>query len=147
MLAAGKWFAGVVPTGIALGALLGAAVDPHMKEAPAPFWRLGGENVFTASSGPIAFAAGPDDLSPAGGYRPDLDYDAEARGSLIPASELMALIDEPLPEGLPTVTYGVSAAEDVANDAEAVAAEAPEPEPAPEPADPRKSELVSAGLY
>lgn len=151
MLAAAKWIVSVVPAGVVLGALLGGTAAPDMKDAPAPFWRLGGENAFIASSGP-AFEVPPDDLSPAGGYRPDLDYDSEAWGSRIAYYEVGALADEPLPDELPTVTYGVTATEAVADQAEAaadeaIAAEAPDPAPAPERAEERKPELVAEGLY
>jgi hypothetical protein len=152
MLAAGKWVLGVVTGGIALGAWLGSAANPEMKNAPAPWWQLVGRAEVVASSAGWSFEAGPDDLSPASGYRPDFDYDAEAVSAPIPAYELAALNEQPLAapvEEMPTVSYGVAAAEEVAEEAEAAAVEAqaaeePEPELQPEV---RQAELASAGLY
>jgi hypothetical protein len=149
MLAAGKWALTIVPAGIALGALLGDAANPEMKDPPAQWWQLAGADEVAVAEGALLFEAGPDDLSPFGSYRPDLDYDAEVWAEPIPAYEMAALTDEPsaLPGSLPTVTYGV-AAEEVADAAEAAAEEAvaaAQPEPAP--TDVRKSELASAGLY
>ena len=75
----------------------------------------------------------------------------------LPDYELAYLVDEPLEapaDGLPVVTYGITAAEDAADEAEAAAGEAlaaepSEAEPAPGPAsgEVRKSELAMAGLY
>lgn len=151
MLAAAKWVMGIVPSGVLLGALLGTAADPDMKAAPAPWWRLTGASEVAVSGEQFA-EAWPEDLSVPTGYRPDLDYDAEVRALPIPAHELAPLNEPPaMPEdALPTVTYGVTAAEDVADQAEAaaedaLAADAPAPEPAPD--EPRKSELAAAGLY
>ena len=154
MLTAGKWALAIVPGGIILGALLGAAANPEMKDAPAPWWRMTGTEQIFASNDYLV-EAGPEDLDAFAGYRPDLDYDAEVWELPIPAYELAALADEPLaplPDELPTVSYGITA-EDVAAEAEAVAEDAiasqaqPEPAPAPEPAEVRKSELALAGLY
>lgn len=150
MLAAAKWIMGIVPAGVLLGALLGTAADPDMKDPPTPWWRLTGTDRIAVSDQQFA-EAWPEDLSVPTGYRPDLDYDAEVWALPVPAYEL-AILDEPpaMPdEALPTVTYGVSAAEDTADAAEAaaedaLAAEAPEPMP---PAEPRRSELAAAGLY
>ena len=147
MLTAAKWALGIVPAGIALGALLGAAVDPDMKDPPAPWWRLTGSDAFTASTEPDV-EYWPQDFA-AGSYRPDLDYDAEVWALPIPASDLMILLDEPALE-LPEIEQDVVVAEDAADEAEAaaedaLAAEAPEPETAP--GEVRKSELAQAGLY
>jgi hypothetical protein len=150
MLSAGKWVLGVATGGIALGVWLGHAANPEMKDAPAPWWQLVGRAEVVASTPAWSFAAGPDDLSPASGYRPDLDYDAEAVSAPIPAYDLAALSEQPLAaqvEEMPTVSYGVAAAEEVVDEAEAAAGDAlaaQEPEPKPEV---RQAELASAGLY
>ena len=147
MLTAGKWALAIVPAGIALGALLGAAANPEMKDAPPQWWQTTGTQPVFASEHYFV-EAGPEDLDVFGGYRPDLDYDAEVWALPIPAYELAALADEPPADELPTVTYGVT--EQAADEAEAAAAEAAaaaQPAPAPEPAEARKSELVLAGLY
>ncbi len=154
MLTAGKWALAIVPSGIMLGALLGAAANPDMKDAPAPWWRMTGADQIFASEQHFVEAP-PQDLNVFGGYRPDFDYDEEVWVLPIPEYELAALEEEPfapLSDGLPTVTYGVTA-EDVADEAEAAAEDAvaaQEPQPAPAPAPPgevRKSELALAGLY
>lgn len=151
MIAAAKWALGIVPAGILLGALLGAAADPEMKDAPAPWWRLTGTDAFTASPEP-PLDAWPQDFAAARSYRPDFDYDIEVWDLPIPADEVWAYSEEP-------VAYQpyAAAAEDVAEEAEAAAGEAlaaaapepaaapgsaPEPSPAPEV---RPPEL--AGLY
>ena len=147
MPAAAKWVMGIVTGGIALGALLGAAANPEMKDAPAPWWRLTATPPIFASEHYFV-DVGPQDLDVPGGYRPDLDYDAEVWELPIPEYELAALAEEPLADELPTVTYGV--AEQVADEAEAAvedAVAAEQLEPAPAPAEVRQSELVLAGLY
>ena len=157
MLAAGKWILGVVTGGVLLGAVLGKASEPDMKDPPAPWWQLTGRDEAVASGDGYQFVeAGPQDLNP-GGYRPDLDYEALAWNLPLPDYELAYLVDEPLEapaDGLPVVTYGITAAEDAADEAEAAAGEAlaaepSEAEPAPGPAsgEVRKSELALAGLY
>ena len=153
MLTAGKWALAIVPGGIMLGALLGAAADPQMKDAPPPWWRLSGAAPIMVSNQSFV-EAGPEDLNVFGGYRPDLDYDAEVWALPYSAYELAPLAEEPVATGsddLPTVTYGI-AAEAVADQAEAAADDAiaeaqSEPVPAPEATDERKPELVQAGLY
>jgi len=151
MLTAGKWAAlAIVPGGIVLGALLGAAANPEMKDAPEPWWRTVGTPQLVASD-QYFVEVGPQDLDVFGGYRPDFDYDAEVWSAPIPEYELAALADEPLdplPAELPTVSYGVT--QQAADEAEAAAQDAiaaEEPATAPEPAEARQSELVLAGLY
>lgn len=156
MQAAGKWVMGIVTGGIALGAVLGAAAKPDMKDPPEPWWRLTGAETVIASSDQQFAEAWPQDLNPFTGYRPDLDYEAEAWALPISEHDLAALDEvgfEPLADDLPTVTYGVTA-EDVADEAEAVAEDAlaaqtidREPAPGPAPGEVRKSELATAGLY
>jgi hypothetical protein len=150
MLTTSKWALTILPAGLALGALLGAAVNPVMKAPPTPWWQLGGRDEAAVSHEQFA-EAWPQDLSPFGGYRPDLDYNAEAWALPIPAHELAPLADEPfpLPEDMPTVSYGVTEAEGMADSAEAaaedaLAAQASDTEPATEV---RKAELALAGIY
>src|SRR5688572_14432086 len=108
MMTAAKWALGIVPAGIALGALLGAAVDPDMKDAPVPWWRLtGAEPVVQADPGPEYW---PQEFAAGRSYRPDLDYDAEVWALPIPADEVWAFAHEPIP--LPPER---SAAEEVAD--------------------------------
>jgi hypothetical protein len=148
MLTVAKWTLGIVPAGIALGALLGAAADPDMKDAPAPWWRLtGSEPVASAEPDPELW---PPDFAAPRSYRPDLDYDAEVWALPIPAYELTILNDEP-PAELPAIDDAV-AAEDAADEAETAAedaleAEVPALEPETAPGEVRKSELAQAGLY
>jgi hypothetical protein len=135
----------VVPAGVALGALLGAAAVPPMKDAPAPWWRLSGrDEIVVANQGYSFVEAGPEDLDP-GGYRPDLDYDAEVRAPPIPADELAVLAAEtPVPTiELPLAVSGTSPTESAADEAESAAEDAL----ASTPGDVRKSELALAGLY
>jgi hypothetical protein len=149
MQTAAKLALGIVPAGIALGALLGAAVDPDMKDAPAPWWRLTSSEIFASvEPGPEPW---PQDFAASRGYRPDLDYDAEVWALPIPADDLMILFDEPAPE-LPEIGQKVIFADDAVDEAEAAADDAlaalpPQPEPAPAPGEVRKAELTAAGLY
>ena len=155
MMTVAKWALGILPAGITLGALLGAAANPDMKDPPEPWWRLTGHDAIVAPGGVQFVEAGPEDLYIPGGYRPDLDYDAEVWALPIPASDL-AFYEEPYPpssDDVPSVTYineaPVAEAADEAEAAaqEAVAAQAP-PAEQPAPASgPRKSELALAGLY
>ena len=149
MPAAAKWLMGIVTGGIALGAMLGAAADPEMKQAPAPWWQMTGRDEIAVSN--MQFVeAGPEDLDVFGGYRPNLDYDAVVWALPIPEYELAALAEEPaaLPaEDLPTVTYGVTEAELAAEQAETVAEEAAAAEAAEPAPEAPKSELALAGLY
>ena len=150
MMTAAKWALGVVPAGIALGALLGAAVNPDMKDPPAPWWRLTGAEP-VAESAEIALDERPQDFAAARSYRPDFDYDIEIWSLPIPADEVWALTDEPL-----TPPPDVFAAEEAADEAEAVAGEAlaaavPEADPEPVPETPPEAievrPPVLAGLY
>jgi len=143
----------IVPAGVMLGAMLGAAANPDMKDPPTPWWQLTGRDDFVASEDSQFAEAGPEDLNVFGGYRPDLDYAAEIWSLAVPEYDLAALADEPFEAPayeLPTVTYGVSGADEAGDEAEdaatdAQAAEAVEPEPTP--AEVRKPELALAGLY
>ncbi len=143
----------IVPAGIMLGAVLGAAANPEMKDPPTPWWQLTGREDFVISEDRQFVEAWPEDLNVFGGYRPDLDYDAEIWSLPIPEYDLAALADQPFETpayDLPTVTYGVTGAEEVADEAEEVAEEAQAAEaagPEPEPAEVRKPELALAGLY
>lgn len=150
MMTVAKWALGIVPAGILLGALLGAAADPDMKDAPEPWWRLTGTDTFTASAEP-PLDAWPQDFAAARSYRPDFDYNIEVWELPIPANEVWAYAEEP------AAFQAYAAAEQVAQEAEAAAEDAsaaaapqtavapesaPEPPPAPEV---RPPEL--AGLY
>lgn len=148
---------GVLTGGLLLGALLGAAADPEMKDPPAPWWQATGREENVASAEPVLFDP-PEGLNAFGGYRPDLDYEAEVWSSPIPESEWAAFDYEPypadeefgpVPYDLPSVTSDPGAADDVADDAElaveeAKAAEQAKAEPESEI---RKSPLARAGLY
>jgi hypothetical protein len=155
MLAAGKWALAIIPGGILLGALLGAAANPKMKDAPAPWWRTTGMQLNIAYSGQQLYEAGPEDLNVFGGYRPDLDYDAVVWELPVAAADMAPLEEQPVAwaDELPAVTYGVTTgdvadrAEAAADDALAAATEQPEPAPAAAPDAAPKSELVLAGLY
>ena len=149
MLSAAKWIMGVVPGGIVLGALLGAAADPDMKDPPDPWWRLTGNDQIAISNEQFV-EAWPADLGIPTGYRPDLDYEAEVWALPVPAYDLAVLDEPPAMPAEPTVTYDTAATDAVADEAEtavedALAAEASEPETAI--GEIRKSELVDAGLY
>jgi hypothetical protein len=152
MVTAAKWALGILPAGIALGALLGAAANPDMKDAPAPWWRLTGAETFTASDEP-SLDAWPQDFAAARSYRPDFDYDIEVWELPIPADEVWAFADEPHP--YPQQPDSTTA-EEVAEEAQAAAGDAlaaavPEPAPAPEAAPQTAPEKVHppefAGLY
>jgi len=76
MRSAGKIGFAILGGGMLLGALLGAYAEPEMKRPPESARQLTGQPEFEA--GPAHhFVSFPEDLNPYGGYRPDLDYDAE----------------------------------------------------------------------
>lgn len=152
MVTAAKWALGIVPAGIALGALLGAATDPDMKDAPAPWWRMTGAETYTAPPEP-SLDAWPQDFAAVRSYRPDFDYDIEAWDLPIPSDEVLVLAEEPYAQPPERVSANAAAdeAEAAAGDALAAAA-APEPVAAPESvAEPAPAPKVRppqlAGLY
>jgi hypothetical protein len=146
---AAKWLIGILTGGIALGTFLGAAANPVMKQAPAPWWQMSGADEIVVSN--MQFVeAGPEDLDVFGGYRPNLDYGAVVWALPIPDYELAPLAEEPLTlpaERLPAVTYGITEAELAAEEAETVAEEAQEAEDARTAPEAPKSEPALAGLY
>jgi hypothetical protein len=146
MITAAKWALGILPAGIALGALLGAAVNPEMKDAPAPWWRLTDTDAFTAPAEP-ALDAWPQDFAAARSYRPDLDYDAEVWALPIPADEAWAGAEEPVAPDSGVAEEAAAKAQAAAGDA--LAAAAPEREAAPEatPETPAPLPPQLAGLY
>ncbi len=150
-LTLGKWATGVVAGGLILGALLGAAADPDMKDAPEPWWQQTGREEAIAEAEPVLFED-PRNFHARGGFRPDLDYDAEVWALPIPDYEMAALADEsydPFADELPEAPYDSNAdraaerAEQAADDA----VEAREAENPPAATEVRKSELAVAGLY
>lgn len=147
----GKWAAGVVAGGLVLGTLLGAAADPDMKDAPEPWWQQTGRDDVIAEAEPVLFED-PRNFQAPGGFRPDLDYDAEVWALPIPDYEMAALADDPydpFAEELPEVSFDTSAehAADRAEQAVDDAAEAREAGTPPAATEVRKSELAVAGLY
>ena len=153
MLAAGNWsvaVVGIVAGGIALGAVLGKAANPHMKDAPEQWWQLTGSGD-VADSGDQYTGGWPEQVSMPDSYRPDLDYDAEVWSLPIPAYEIAAIgydqLPPPLPYAPPPVAYGNSITEQAADQAEKAAEDAEAPEAPPTPEDARKSDLARAGLY
>jgi hypothetical protein len=150
MPAAAKWLMGIVTGGIVLGTFLGAAANPEMKQAPAPWWQLTGREDEIVVSNMQFVEPFPEDLDVFGGYRPNLDYDAVAWALPIPEYELAAYAEElsaPAAEELPRVTYGITEAELAAEQAEAAAEEAEAAEVAEPAPEAPKSELALAGLY
>jgi hypothetical protein len=151
MRTAAKWVLGILPAGIALGVLLGAAVDPHMKDAPAPWWRLSGFEETDRPEDHLLAETSAESPGAAGGYRPDLDYDLEVWALRIPSYDLAALANEALaapPVELPAIYDGTAPAaanEEGADDAPAADEPAAAPEAAPN--DVRKAELAQDGLY
>ncbi|MEO6389197.1 MAG: hypothetical protein ABIT16_07840 [Croceibacterium sp.] len=66
----------IIGGGIALGSVLGAAAHPQMQHIATPGFQLSGRPAIElAGQGQVWVEAGPEDLSVADGYRPDLDYD------------------------------------------------------------------------
>ena len=153
-LTLGKWATGVVAGGLILGALLGAAADPDMKGAPEPWWQQTGREEAIAEAEPVLFED-PRNFHARGGFRPDLDYDAEVWALPIPDYETAALADEsydpydPFADELPEAPYDTNAerAADRAEQAADDAVEAREAENPPAATEVRKSELAVAGLY
>ena len=162
MLAAAKMTLGILGPGLLLGTLGAALVKPVPKEPPAPPWQLGGQPEIAVSEAKLWFEAGPEDLNP-GGYRPDLDYDAEVTNYWIdrfeeyssseydnqPLASLPEIAEDdrtgaPFTVAEPSAEVAAMAAEDVADAAlEAQSVTGPEA-----PADASgKSELAQAGLW
>ena len=77
MQAVAKWVSSVLVGGVALGCAIGAAADPRIKDPPPQWWQLTGNDTSTAPSNEVYADYGPYQLDVHGGYRPDLDYDAE----------------------------------------------------------------------
>jgi hypothetical protein len=150
MLTASKWVLGIVTGGLLLGTLLGKAADPDMKEAPAPWWQLTGRGDVAASDDYQLVDLRPPSLP--GGYRPDLDYNAEAWSLPIPEYDLVILLEEPLKDDWPAPAYATEPLDDPAAGAgpadDTVDAPADEESADSAPADGvRKSHLAMAGLY
>src|SRR6188768_3290107 len=106
MLTAGKWIASVLASGLALGALIGAAADPKIKDPPKQWWQLTGNDTSISPSNQVFADYGPYDLDVHSGYRPDLDYDAEVWSLPIPEFD-DAVFSADQPDDLPAVTYGM----------------------------------------
>jgi len=126
MHTAAKWALSITAGGLVLGALLGHAARPEMKDpAPRP-WQLAGRDEAVASADSWTIEASPDDLNPFSGYRPALDYDALAWDLPNPDYDLAAPIDEPLDSpqeaSEPAVEQAADAAEAAAGEALAKAA-------------------------
>jgi len=143
----GKWAAGVVVGGIILGALLGSAADPDMKDAPEPWWQQSDRDGAVADVDPVLFEDRRTVAAP-GGFRPDLDYDAEVWSLPSPDYELAAMAEDPFADELPEEGYDANA-ESAADDAERAVedAEAAREIDTPPATTVRKSELAVAGLY
>lgn len=145
----GIWALGVLAGGVALGALLGAAAEPDMKDPPEPWWQLTGrEDV--AEVGYVPPQPAPQGFRTSGGYRPDLDYDAEVWALPIPDYDATAWVGDPLEpfeDDLPESHFGVESAADEAEDAVSEALAAREEEEAPPAPAVRKSPLAKSGLY
>ena len=150
MRTAGIWAFSIVSGGIALGAMLGAAADPRPKDPEPQWWQLTGNEAIASTEDPDGYYDWtPVLLDVHGGYRPDLDYDAEVWALPIPADDFYYRFEE-LPQvsyyDAPAVTYGE--AEDAAEGAQAAADEAGEAEePDAAPAETRKAELAANGIY
>ena len=72
MLAAGKWAIAIIPCGIALGALLGSAANPDMKDPPAQWWQLAGQQEFAVSD-QVWIEAVADEAAAAQAAQPDAE--------------------------------------------------------------------------
>lgn len=146
MHAAGKWVASVVVGGIVLGALLGAAADPRIKDPPKQWWQLTGRDTIASVGEQPGFEAGPVGPGPSDGFRPDFDYDAEAWALPIPAADMAAYYSPRRPfaeaaEPEPTVEATAHEAESVAAEAVDVATAELQATEVVEP------ELIADGLY
>ena len=146
-LSIGKWAAGVVVGGVVLGAVLGSAADPDMKDAPEPWWQQSGRDGVVTEADPVLFEDRRTAGAP-GGFRPDLDYDAEVWSLPLPDYEMAAMADDAFADELPEEGYDANA-ESVADDAERAVedAEAAREIDTPPATTVRKSELAVAGLY
>jgi hypothetical protein len=138
----------IIPGGLLIGALIGDAVDPRIKDPPQQWWQMVGADTSTNPNNQVFAEVGPYDLDVHSGYRPDLDYEAEV-WSL------------PLPEYVYYVPTGYAAepavaeagppaaeAETAADEAAMVAEEAVEVADAqPAIVDMRQAELAENGIY
>lgn len=147
MRAAGKWATSVVFGGIVLGAMLGAAADPRIKDPPKQWWQLTGRDSIAVAGEALWFESPPEDMSPFSGFRPDLDYDAEVWALPIPAVDMASYypphdpFEEAGSQSDPAEEVAADEAEAAAEDAAAVA------DAAIPPAEVRKPELADDGIY
>jgi len=143
MLTAGKWIASVLAGGLALGAVIGAAADPKIKDPPKQWWQLTGNDTSIAPGNQVFADVGPYDLDVHGGYRPDLDYDAEVW--TLPDVEYAYYEPvEPAPVAAPAVAEAETAADEAVEAASEVS-EAAQAEAAPVEA--RQAEIALNGIY
>jgi len=142
----------VATGGILLGTMLGSAAAPDMKDPPAPWWQRD-EDQGTALQAQSVQQTHIERASPFGGYRPDLDYAAEAWSSPLPEYELAPLSDSratPFAFDATGTNFDPVGAEGVADEAEAAANEAAAaaaPGRTNASSEIRKSELAKSGLY
>ena len=154
MLSPGKIALMTVAAGLSLGALLGSAANPVMKQGPQELWQLTGRSEFVPPSPSEVFVeAGPQDLSVPDAYRPDFDYDAYVAADWVePAGwhgygeDEAAGVEAPSASEPPVAAEAVAAADEAEQVAETAleAGAVAEAAPADEP---RKPPVAAAGIY
>jgi hypothetical protein len=150
MVTAGKWVASIVGGGIGLGLVLGAAMNPRIKDPEPQWWLLSGRDAIVASNeDQYLVNPGPSDLNPYSGYRPDLDYSAEDWALPLPAADFAYTAYSPPPATLVDVPAEPSAEAELAADDVAAAAEDASEAAETEVVvlDAPKSALVANGIY
>jgi hypothetical protein len=148
MLTAGKWVSSVLAGGIALGAIMGAAADPTIKDPPPQWWQLAGTDTSISPSNQVFAEVGPYDLDVHSGYRPDLDYDAEVWALPLPDLDFAYYeYKEPPPPAadVSPPAAEVETAADQAVEAVGEATQVAQAEPAT--VEVRQSELAANGIY
>ena len=148
MQAAAKWMSFVFVGGIALGCALGAAADPRIKDPPPQWWQLTGNDTSTSPSNEVYADYGTYALDVHGGYRPDLDYEAEVWSLPLPDLDYAYYgthdAAPPVAETGPQLADAEAAA-DAAAIAANEAADAAQADLAP--IDVRKAEIALNGIY
>jgi len=137
----------IVPGGLVAGAIIGAAADPRIKDPPPQWWQLAGNDTNVSSSNQVYAELGPYELNVHGGYRPDLDYDAEVWSLPLPDLDYAYYESDeyapPVANPRPKVTEAETAADAAvaaADDAEVAQTEAPTE-------DARKAAIALNGIY
>ena len=143
----------IVPGGLLIGALIGDAVDPRIKDPAPQWWQLTGADTTISRSNQVYAEVGPYELDMHGGYRPDLDYDAEVWSLPLPeldfadheANDYWDRVDEAKPARSEAYDREAVAAADAAVETADEVTEVTESDPGT--IEVRRAELALDGIY